>query len=106
MNNKDIKKIDRTINILHVVKLFLEGNYYIKDISNITGYSTSCIQRYLNDPIIKEILGSTIEEEIQNKLSKNLVNGKKKDAENYVLNNEAMKLENGKFCGSFPRVSM
>lgn len=106
MNNNDIRKIDRTINILKVVKLFLENNYYIKDISMETGFSTSCIQRYLNDPIIIKILGEEINNEIQEKLNKNLYNGKKKGALNYVLNNEAMKLENGKFCGSFPRMSL
>ena len=106
MNNKDIKKIDRTINILNMVKLFLSNDYYIKDLSEETGFSTSCIQRYLNDPIIKEILGEGINKEIKEKLSDNLSNGKRKGAENYVLNNNAIKKVDGKFCGSYPKISV
>lgn len=103
MKNNDIAHINRIINILNTVKMFLQNDYYIYELAEELNFSKSCIQRYLNDPIIEKILGSEIVVEIKEKINGNLQNGRLKGSENYVINNEAIKLENGKFCGSFPK---
>lgn len=108
--NKDIiltkskyNKLSKKINILKATLLLLKNECFINEISKKLNLSTSCIQRYLNDPIIEEELGKEINLEIQEVLSNNLNKGRYKGAEHYVDNNKAIKLENGQFCGSTPK---
>lgn len=109
--NKDIiltkakyNKLSKKINILKATLLLLKNECFINEISKKLNLSTSCIQRYLNDPIIKEELGEEINLEIQEVLGNNLNKGRKKGSQNYVINNDAIKLSNGKFHGSKKRI--
>lgn len=104
LNKKIVNSLTKKINILKAVQLLLTKNYFIREIADELNLSTSCIQRYLNDPIIEMELGENIKLEIQQKLSDNLDKGRKKGSENYVMNNEAAKGENGKFIGSYPKI--
>ena len=47
MNKKEKNIIEKEKCILMSAKLFLENDYFIKDIAMILGKSTSTIQRYL-----------------------------------------------------------
>ena len=104
LTNKQYISLNRKINVLKAVLLFLKKKCFIKDVASELKLAPSCIQRYLNDPIIKEELGEEINSEIQEVLCNNLNKGRIKGSENYVLHNEAIKLENGKFAGSIKRM--
>ena len=104
MNGNDLKRINRYINTLKTVKLFLENDKYTYEIGEELGISASCVKKYLNDPLVETILGSEVAKEIRKKLDYNEHKGQLRGSENYVLNNEAIKLYNGEFCGSIPRI--
>lgn len=104
MTQKELNNLRKKINILKSVEILLTNeNISIKEIAEKEKLGSSTIQRYLNDPFILEILGERIAIEVEERLEKNLLNGRKKGAQNYVDRNEAIKSENGKFCGSFPK---
>lgn len=103
LTDKEYKNIIKKINILKAILLLINKNYYIKDIADELNLSTSCIQRYLNDPFIDEV-DIFLKEEIKNKLQKNMIKGNINGGEQYVLFNEAIKLSNGYFCGSIKRI--
>ena len=65
MNGNDIKKIDRYVNTLKVVKLFLQNDKFAYEIANDLKISPSCVKKYLNDPMIEVLLGSDIAQEIK-----------------------------------------
>ena len=104
MNSNDEKRINRYINTLKTIKLFLTKDKYAYEIGEELGISASCVKKYLNDPNIELLLGSDIANEIRKKLEKNETKGRQLGSENYVKNNEAIKLDNGEFCGSVPRI--
>lgn len=104
MNGNHIKKINRYINTLKTVELFLKNDKYAYQIGNELKISASCVKKYLNDPMIEVLLGSDIAQEIRTKLDNNEHKGQLLGSENYVSNNEAVKLCNGEFCGSIPKV--
>lgn len=104
LSPKELQSLNKKMNIYKSVLLLLTKGYFIQQIANELGLSTSCIQRYLNDPIIEEELGEDVKQEIKEKLEKNLNRGKKKGGEEYSNNNVAAKGEDGKFIGSYPRV--
>ena len=103
LTDKEYKNIIKKINILKTILLLINKNYYIKDIADELDLSTSCIQRYLNDPFIDEV-DIFLKEEIKNKLQKNMIKGNINGGEQYVLFNEAIRLSNGHFCGSTKRI--
>lgn len=85
-------------NILNVVKIFLENpKLTIKEISEITGISSSSVQRYLNDPIIKEIFNDETFEKIHDLLNQNKLTARRKGGINSFQNNEPIKDQNGRF---------
>jgi len=102
LSKKRMLELTKKINVLKSVLLLSKG-YFIRQIAEELNLSTSCIQRYLNCCIVDE-LGSDIKIEVENTLKHNLQKGKMLGSENYVLNNEAIKLENGKFSGSIKRM--
>ncbi|MBE6160072.1 MAG: hypothetical protein E7157_03375 [Lactobacillales bacterium] len=99
-----IQSLTKKINIYKSVLLLLTKGCFIQEIANELGLSTSCIQRYLNSSIIEEELGENIKVEVQERLEKNINKGRKKGGEEYAVNNEAAKGEDGKFIGSYPKV--
>jgi len=60
--------------ILLVCKTFLEkeGNITNVELSNKTGIPRSSVQRYLNDPLVSEVLGSEVAEKISKLIQRNL----------------------------------
>lgn len=104
LSSKQLQSLTKKINIYKSVILLLTKDYYINQIALELNLSTSCIQRYLNDPIIEKEFGKKIFLEIKEKLNNNLIKGRKKGGEEYANNNEAAKGENGKFIGSYPKM--
>jgi len=94
--------IRKTIEIL--VDMFLNNNYTIKEMSQITKIPSSTIQRYLNDTErIKQIYPNSYFEiinKIKSKLEYNKLLGKIRGGTNYAANNESLKDEKGHFTGS------
>ena len=103
LTDNNIRNLTKKINIFKSVVLLLTKDYFIKQIAEELSLSTSCIQRYLNDPLIEE-LGEDIKLEVEEKLEKNSFKGKMLGSKNYVLNNKAIKDERGKFRGSEKRI--
>lgn len=94
MNDKEKK-------ICIVVKAFLENPMLSnKELSELTGISSSSIQRYLNDPIIKKLFDEEMFNNIQNLLKQKTIEGRRKGGINYFKNNEPIKDEHGNFIGS------
>lgn len=104
MNGNNLKRIDRYINELEVIKYFLENDYYTYQVAQHFNISPSCVKKYLNDPNIGILLGEDVVLEIRKKLDNNEHKGQIRGSENYVLFNEAIKLPTGEFCGSIPRI--
>ena len=103
MNGRDKILEEKEKKIIICAKLFLEENYTIKDIKELTGYSTSSIQRYLNDDFIIEKFGQEVYDKIKKKLSETKHNGNVMGGINSQTNNEYQKDKDGKFIGSKPR---
>lgn len=92
---------DKEKKICIVVKAFLENpNYTNEELSALTGISSSSVQRYLNNPIIKELFNEETFNKIRELIDSNIVNARKKGGINYFKNNEAKKDDEGKFVGS------
>lgn len=92
---------DKEKKICIVVKAFLEHpNYTNEELSVLTGISSSSVQRYLNDPTIKELFSEDTFNKIRELLDNNTLNARKKGGINYFKNNEALKDDKGKFVGS------
>lgn len=100
IKRSEYNKTTKKIMIFKAVQLLVHKGYFIKEIAQELNLSTSCIQRYLNDPIIDEELGEEVTKEIKRILTNNLYKGKIIGGTIYAHNNEAVKLENGKFAGS------
>ena len=99
MNKKEKNIIEKENCILMSAKLFLENDYFIKDIAMILGKSTSTIQRYLNDPYIEFELGSDIKLKIKEKLQSKKEEGNLLGGIISTINNESLKDREGKFTG-------
>jgi len=87
-----------------VVKAFLEHPNYtmtqLAELQELKGISKSSIQRYLNDPLIINLLGIETYNQIQTLLKKNLLGAKQKGGINSFKNNEQVKDEKGRFVTS------
>ena len=97
--------IKKRINVLKTAKLFIEEDCFIKDIADKLNLTTSSVQRYLNDPIIKEEFGDETAVFIKNKLLKNKESGNLNGGLQFVKKNNALKDKNGKFIGSQPKLA-
>ena len=87
--------------ILITVKAFLEHpNFTNEEIARLTGYSPSSVQRYLNDPSIKEIFNEETFNKIKELLSNNITNARRKGGFNSFQKNEPIKNERGVFIGN------
>lgn len=92
---------DKEKKICIIVKAFLEHpNYTNKQLSELTGISSSSIQRYLNDPEIKMIFNEDTFNKIKDLIKNNTLEARQKGGINYFKNNEPKKNENGQFEGS------
>lgn len=87
--------------ILKVTAEFINTGYSIGKVSEITGISSSSIQRYLNDKKrIITLLGEEVYDEIQQMLKINKEKGLSKGGYLSSLNNEPIKGSDGKFIGN------
>lgn len=100
IKRSEYNQISKKIMIFKAVQLLVQKGYFIKEIAQELNLSTSSVQRYLNNPIIEEELGEEVTKEIKRILTSNLYKGKIIGGTIYAHNNEAVKLENGKFAGS------
>ena len=110
----DRQVIDKLIKVKKTVDSFLgekkeDGTFDVNDktieqVSLETGYSSSSVQRYLNDHnYIKKLYPDDYKLRISIinlRLSKNKVEGNKKRGINFIANNTAIKDELGHFNGS------
>ena len=93
-------------NVETSVALLIKGNLYIKDIADIMGYSSSSIQRFLNDPLVATIYGNEIKEIVSKRLKENIEKGKSKGGTKSAKNYQYVKSTNGKFNGCREKVSI
>lgn len=92
---------DKEKKICITVKAFLEHpNFTNEELAKLTGFSSSSVQRYLNDPIIKEIFSEETFNKIKELLSNNIKDARRKGGINSFQNNEPVKESNGYFNGN------
>ena len=92
---------DKEKKICITVKAFLEHpNFTNEELAKLTGFSSSSVQRYLNDAIIKEIFSEETFNKIKELLSNNIKNARRKGGINSFQNNEPVKESNGYFNGN------
>lgn len=92
---------DKEKKICITVKAFLEHpNFTNEELAKLTGFSSSSIQRYLNDPVIKELFNEETFSKIKELLSNNIKDARRKGGINSFQNNEPIKDSNGLFIGS------
>lgn len=93
MNDKEKK-------VYLVVKTFFEHpNCTNKELAELTGISASSVQRYLNDPLIKDLFSPETFDQIREILDDNILNARKKGGINCFKNNEVKKNDRGQFMG-------
>lgn len=79
----------RNEKILYVCKLFIENeNLGISDISEITKIPKSTIQRYLNNPSIRNLISENAYSYIKTKLRKSKIEGAVKGGKLTALSNK------------------
>lgn len=89
------------LKILKVTSEFINTGYSIEKVSEITGISSSSVQRYLNDKKrIVSLLGNEVYDEIQNMIKNNKHEGLSKGGYISTLNNEGIRGLDGKFIGN------
>lgn len=92
---------DKEKKICITVKTFLEHpNFTNEELAKLTGFSSSSVQRYLNDPIIKELFSEETFNKIKELLSNNIKDARRKGGINSFQNNEPVKESNGYFNGN------
>lgn len=92
---------DKEKKIFITVKTFLEyPNFTNEELAKLTGFSSSSVQRYLNDPIIKELFSEETFNKIKELLSNNIKDARRKGGINSFQNNEPVKESNGYFNGN------
>lgn len=64
------QEAERRDKIVRVVKCFLETNGSMREISEKTKVPKASVQRYLNDKVISELLGSDVYELVQEKIKR------------------------------------
>lgn len=98
------QRLEKLEKIKRCVEIYLQGDKTILDVSKETGYTTSSIQRYLNDSeYIMELYPieyKSIILKIKSKLLKNKIDAKSKGGISFAENNVALKDEYGHFTGS------
>ena len=83
---------DKEKKICITVKAFLEHpNSTNEELAKLTGFSSSSIQRYLNDPVIKELFNDETFSKIKELLSNNIKDARRKGGINSFQNNEPIK---------------
>lgn len=92
---------DKDKKICIVVKTFLENPKLTNDeLAQLTGISSSSIQRYLNDPSIEKLFDTPVLENVRELLGQRTIEGRRKGGINYFKNNESIKNEKGQFIAS------
>ena len=92
---------DKEKKICITVKAFLEHpNTTNEELAKLTGFSSSGIQRYLNDPVIKELFNDETFSKIKELLSNNIKDARRKGGINSFQNNEPIKDDAGYFIGN------
>ncbi len=92
---------DKEKKICITVKAFLEHpNFTNEELAELTGFSSSSVQRYLNDPIIKELFSEETFNKIKELLSNNIKDARRKGGINSFQNNEPIKDVDGRFIGN------
>ena len=92
---------DKEKKICITVKTFLEHpNFTNEELAKLTGFSSSSVQRYLNDPIIKELFSEETFNKIKELLSNNIKDARRKGGINSFQNNEPVKESNVYFNGN------
>lgn len=100
MNDREvnIKKSDK---IILCAKYYLENeDYTIKDVAQVTGFSISSVQRYLNSNDIEVLLNVAIASYIKVKLNNQKIAARRLGGINSKNNNIWIKTDDGKFVGS------
>ena len=93
--------MDKEKKICITVKAFLEHpNFTNEELSKLTGFSSSSVQRYLNDPIIKELFNDETFSKIKELLSNNIKDARRRGGINSFQNNEPIKDDAGYFIGN------
>lgn len=92
------RKID--LRIMKVTRTFLEHPVSIKEISEITGISSSTVQRDLNSKRIIELFDEDVYNEIQSLLKNNRLESQKKGGFISSKNNEPLRDSIGRFNGN------
>lgn len=92
---------DKEKKICITVKAFLEHpNSTNEELAKLTVFSSSSIQRYLNDPVIKELFNDETFSKIKELLSNNIKDARRKGGINSFQNNEPIKDDAGYFIGN------
>lgn len=92
---------DKEKKICITVKAFLEHpNFTNEELAKMTGFSSSSIQRYLNDPVIKELFNEETFNKIKELLSNNIIDARRKGGITSFQNNEPVKNNEGHFIGN------
>ena len=92
---------DKEKKICITVKAFLEHpNSTNEELAKLTGFSSSSIQRYLTDPVIKELFNDETFSKIKELLSNNIKDARRKGGINSFQNNEPIKDDAGYFIGN------
>lgn len=94
------QKRKKDLKILKVTSEFINNPLSIEEISQITGISSSSVQRYLNDKRIIELLGKETYDEIKHLLKIRKMQAVSKGGFVSTRNNEPVRDENGKFIGN------
>lgn len=102
---KEEKKEEINKRKLEVIKLFLENDdYTIKDISDATGISKSCVQRYLTKEEVEKITTPQVALYISSRIKKRKQEAAVLGGINSRKNNVFVKDQNGKFMGSVKNI--
>ena len=95
------KEID--LKIMKVTRAFLDHPVSIDEIANVTGISSSSVQRYLNDKRIIELFDEDVYNEIQALLKNNRLESQKRGGVSSTRKNEPLRDEIGRFNGNKKR---
>lgn len=90
--------------VLFLGKLFLTNpNLSDKELSEISGISSTSVGRYLTSEDAREVLGEKTFNFIKEKRKENLYKAKVKGGQTFASNNNAIKDNEGRFIGSYPK---
>lgn len=99
--NKQLTPAERDIRLGIIVRHYIEFGGSIEELSSKLGFSTSTIQRDLNDEErIIRLFDADINNIIKGKLIEASIDARSSGGRTFCQNNEALKDENGKFVGS------